>query len=72
MANSRDEYDYEPKLEKVKVQKPQKVKKKGGIFGKIVALGLGFVLGVGSVYGSWALTGLGVALRVEFYQLNPV
>lgn len=62
MANPRDEYDYEPKPEKVKVQKPQKVKKKGGIFGKIVAIGLGFVLGVGSVYGNWALTGLGVAL----------
>lgn len=63
MANPRDEYDYEPKPEKVKKEKPvQKTKKKGGIIGKIVALGLGFVLGVGSVYGSWALTGLGVAL----------
>lgn len=63
MANPRDDYDYEPKPEKVKKEKPQKkVKKKGGFFGKFVAVALGFILGVGSVYGSWALTGLGIAL----------
>lgn len=63
MANPRDDYDYEPQPEKVKKEKPQKkAKKKGGFFGKLVAVALGFILGVGSVYGSWALTGLGIAL----------